>query len=248
MSASADYTLSSSGEEGMAWDGYKTKGGYYKTVSRVSSVDECFTKCAERSRCSSFTYSESRRTCALSTKEGATSSSEVSSSTVEFCRSSGKIAGFVVSSQAQPSGTGYTADEVAKHNSRDSAWVVYDGKVYDLTDFVNLHPGGRSEILDAAGKDATSAFDRENSHREAELLTMKTYYIGDLVGGGVESQLSDAAVDDDGDDTDDDDDDDDRYDDDTDDDDDDRYDDDTDDDDDDDDRYDDDTDDDTDDD
>ncbi|KAI8111357.1 hypothetical protein M9434_004929 [Picochlorum sp. BPE23] len=249
MSSRAEYTLSSSGEEGMAWDGYKTKGGYYKTLSRISNVDECFTKCADRSRCSSFTYSKSRRTCALSTQEGATSSAEVSSGTVEFCRSSGRIAGFVVRSQVQTlAGKGYTADEVAKHNSVDSAWVVYDGKVYDLTDFVNLHPGGRGDILRAAGTDATAAFDRENSHREAELLTLKTYYIGDFVGGGMDSQLPEAAVDDDGDDTDDDDDDtddDDRFDDDTDDDDDDtddddddRYDTDNDTDDDDDDRYD----------
>jgi len=137
----------------------------------------------------------------------------VSSSTVQFCPSSGRIAGFIVRSQSQPSGGGYTAAEVATHNSRDSVWVVYDGKVYDLTDFVNLHPGGRGEILDVAGTDATSAFDRENSHKDAELLTLKTYYIGDLVGGGMGSPLPEAAVD--GYDTDDEDDD--RFDDDTDD-------------------------------
>src|SRR6056297_2638994 len=113
--------------------------------------------------------------CVFRTRGRATSSAEVSSGTVEFCRSSGKIAGFVVRGQVQLSGKGYTADEVAKHNSVDSAWVVYDGKVYDLTDFVNLHPGGRGDILRAAGTDATAAFDRENSHREAELLTLKTY-------------------------------------------------------------------------
>lgn len=164
-------------------------------VSRISSVDACFAKYADRSRCSSFAYSESNGTCSLSTKEGSTSAAEVSSSTVQFCPSSGRIAGFIVRSQSQPSGTGYTAAEVATHNSRDSAWVVYDGKVYDLTDFVNLHPGGQGAILRAAGTDATSAFDRVNSHKDAEMLTLKTYYIGDLVGGGMGSPLPEPTVD-----------------------------------------------------
>ncbi|EEH03778.1 L-lactate ferricytochrome c oxidoreductase [Histoplasma capsulatum G186AR] len=51
------------------------------------------------------------------------------------------------------------AAEVAKHNSADSCWVVLYGKVYDVTDFLQKHPGGAQIILQLAGKDATDEFD-----------------------------------------------------------------------------------------
>lgn len=49
--------------------------------------------------------------------------------------------------------------EVAKHNSRESCWVIISGKVYDVTDFLDEHPGGASIILQYGGKDATEEYD-----------------------------------------------------------------------------------------
>ncbi|KAJ5662847.1 hypothetical protein N7507_003578 [Penicillium longicatenatum] len=51
------------------------------------------------------------------------------------------------------------AAEVAKHNTRESCWVVLYGKVYDVTDFLSSHPGGAKIILKLAGKDATEEYD-----------------------------------------------------------------------------------------
>jgi len=48
--------------------------------------------------------------------------------------------------------------EVAKHNSKASCWVVLDGKVLDVTNFLADHPGGELAILTFAGKDATEEF------------------------------------------------------------------------------------------
>ncbi|KAH8737036.1 FMN-dependent dehydrogenase-domain-containing protein [Ilyonectria robusta] len=48
---------------------------------------------------------------------------------------------------------------VAKHNTADSCWVVLYGKVYDVTDFLPEHPGGKKIILKLAGKDATEEYD-----------------------------------------------------------------------------------------
>lgn len=48
--------------------------------------------------------------------------------------------------------------EVAQHKSLQSCWVIIDQIVYDLTSFVELHPGGSKIILRYAGKDASRAF------------------------------------------------------------------------------------------
>jgi flavocytochrome c len=49
--------------------------------------------------------------------------------------------------------------EVAKHNKENDCWVVLYDKVYDLTSFLEEHPGGKDSVMLYAGKDATEAFD-----------------------------------------------------------------------------------------
>ena len=46
-------------------------------------------------------------------------------------------------------------DEVAKHASAESCWVIVHGKAYDVTEFLPEHPGGSGIILKYAGQDAT---------------------------------------------------------------------------------------------
>lgn len=43
------------------------------------------------------------------------------------------------------------AAELRSHNSADSLWVSYRGNVYDVTDFVDEHPGGAKSLIEAAG-------------------------------------------------------------------------------------------------
>lgn len=49
----------------------------------------------------------------------------------------------------------FTWTDVAKHNSRESAWVSVAGKVYDVTAWISKHPGGEDVVLLAAGRDAS---------------------------------------------------------------------------------------------
>ncbi|ESK97375.1 mitochondrial cytochrome [Moniliophthora roreri MCA 2997] len=49
--------------------------------------------------------------------------------------------------------------EVAQHNTRESCWIIVHGKVYDVTEFLDDHPGGSKIILKYAGKDATQEYD-----------------------------------------------------------------------------------------
>ena len=43
-------------------------------------------------------------------------------------------------------------DEVRKHCTEDSLWVVYGGEVFDVTGFIREHPGGATAILSAGGQ------------------------------------------------------------------------------------------------
>ncbi|KAJ7103392.1 FMN-dependent dehydrogenase-domain-containing protein [Mycena belliarum] len=53
----------------------------------------------------------------------------------------------------------WSLEEVAKHNSQGSCWVIIKNNVYDVTDFLQEHPGGAKIILKYAGRDATSAYE-----------------------------------------------------------------------------------------
>merc|ERR1719191_1188995 len=55
-------------------------------------------------------------------------------------------------------GGGYSLEEVAKHTTKEDCWVVVDGQVLDVTNFLGEHPGGELAILTFAGKDATAEF------------------------------------------------------------------------------------------
>src|SRR5690242_3032626 len=52
----------------------------------------------------------------------------------------------------------YTLAEVATHKNNSSCWTAINGKVYDLTSWINRHPGGPERILNICGTDATDAF------------------------------------------------------------------------------------------
>ena len=51
-----------------------------------------------------------------------------------------------------------TDDELKKHNKRDDCWVVLKGFVYDVTKYLDIHPGGTHCIVDDAGDDCTADF------------------------------------------------------------------------------------------
>ena len=57
----------------------------------------------------------------------------------------------------------YDYNEIIKHNHAKDCWVVLHGKVYDLTLFLDKHPGGKDAILKYAGTDGTDGFDSVHS-------------------------------------------------------------------------------------
>lgn len=82
--------------------------------------------------------------------------------------------------------------EVEKHDTKDSAWFVYEGRVYDATPFLKDHPGGADSILLVAGTDATDEFNAIHSAKAKAMLT--EYYIGDLEGAQTAPLANGAAA------------------------------------------------------
>ncbi|KAG8818680.1 Cytochrome b2, mitochondrial precursor [Serendipita sp. 401] len=63
-----------------------------------------------------------------------------------------------------------TLEEVQKHNSEESAWIIVGDKVYDVTDFLHMHPGGADIILRHAGKDVDEIFSSIHSPTVLKML------------------------------------------------------------------------------
>ncbi|KAG5928081.1 hypothetical protein E4U42_001285 [Claviceps africana] len=62
----------------------------------------------------------------------------------------------------------FTRAEVESHNSASSCYVTIGSKVYDVTDFVDDHPGGGSLVLEYAGKDVENILKDSTSHRHSD--------------------------------------------------------------------------------
>uniref|UniRef100_A0A6S8FYB3 Cytochrome b5 heme-binding domain-containing protein n=2 Tax=Sar TaxID=2698737 RepID=A0A6S8FYB3_9STRA len=81
-----------------------------------------------------------------------------------------------------------TLEEVAKHNTEKDCWIIFKGKVYEVTDYLEDHPGGVEIITDLAGQDCTEDFE-DVGHSQEAYDQLEEYYIGD-----VGSDSSDAGV------------------------------------------------------
>ncbi|KAF4670450.1 Delta 8 Fatty Acid Desaturase [Perkinsus chesapeaki] len=108
-----------------------------------------------------FTSGSSAGSRAVEDKED-DSSNEVHQTSMKPLRDSNK-ADRVQTNSSQKEGTAqlpsFTWEEVAKHSSRESCWIVVHGYVYDLTSWLDRHPGGILPILNCAGDvDATDVF------------------------------------------------------------------------------------------
>lgn len=86
-----------------------------------------------------------------------------------------------------------SADEVKKHNSNRSLWMVIRNNVYDVTPFLEEHPGGTDPLMEAAGQDATIAFD-DVGHSADAINMLKKYKIGTLAPGQGCSKLKWALI------------------------------------------------------
>ncbi|KAK6931365.1 Cytochrome b5-like heme/steroid binding domain [Dillenia turbinata] len=73
----------------------------------------------------------------------------------------------------------YSMHEASQHNTKNDCWIVIDGKVYDVSTYLDDHPGGDDVLLEVTGKDAKEAFEDAGHSQDAREL-METFCIGEL--------------------------------------------------------------------
>ncbi|XP_038067440.1 fatty acid 2-hydroxylase-like [Patiria miniata] len=63
--------------------------------------------------------------------------------------------------------------------------LVREGRVFDVTDFVGMHPGGEKPLKNNAGRDVTTLMTRPNPHRHSSnaYKLLEAYYVGELENG-----------------------------------------------------------------
>ncbi len=77
-------------------------------------------------------------------------------------------------------GSSYTLTQISTHNSATSCWSAINGEVYDLTRWVDGHPGGRAAILMICGKDGSPVFNLQHGGQRKPATILINYKIGSL--------------------------------------------------------------------
>ena len=72
----------------------------------------------------------------------------------------------------------YTLAQVATHSNSSSCWSVINTSVYDLTSWINSHPGGKQAILTICGKDGTTAFENQHGGQRRPEQELASFFIG----------------------------------------------------------------------
>jgi hypothetical protein len=76
--------------------------------------------------------------------------------------------------------SGYTMAKVKENNSATSCWSLINGNVYDLTKWINSHPGGSSAIKGICGRDGSSNFNGRHGGQSNPAENLAMHLLGPL--------------------------------------------------------------------
>jgi len=79
----------------------------------------------------------------------------------------------------------YTQEQVGVHNKSADCWLVVEGNVYNITDYLPKHEKYTISLPDYCGKDATEAWNTKGTKGEPHVkkakLLLKKYFVGELI-------------------------------------------------------------------
>ncbi|MCC7160563.1 cytochrome b5 domain-containing protein [Candidatus Nomurabacteria bacterium] len=72
----------------------------------------------------------------------------------------------------------YTLTQVGAHSNSSSCWTIVRSTVYDLTPWIDQHPGGAGAILSMCGIDATADFEDQHGGQRRPENELQGFEIG----------------------------------------------------------------------
>lgn len=79
-----------------------------------------------------------------------------------------------------PGAPSYTLAQIATHNNASSCYSAINSKVYDLTLWINVHPGGKDKILSICGTDGSAQFNAQHSGQRKPMTALARFLVGTL--------------------------------------------------------------------
>lgn len=99
--------------------------------------------------------------------------------------------------QSGSDGRVISLEELAEHNHADSCWKAIDGRVYDITDYIDDHPTPASVLTDWCGMESTEGwYDKGNGrpHSPGAQALLAQFDIGALEGHEGTSPIAEAET------------------------------------------------------
>ena len=115
-----------------------------------------------------------------SAKPTATPTAKPVASTAPSASASAAAKPSVTPTAAATVAAGYTMAQVKANKSASKCWSVINGNVYDLTAWINSHPGGSGSIISLCGIDGTQDFLAMHRNQSKPESRLSSYLLGPL--------------------------------------------------------------------
>ncbi len=85
-----------------------------------------------------------------------------------------------VTTTPTPQAGTYTLAQIAQHPNAQSCWTTVNGSVYDVTAWINQHPGGSKAILGMCGRDGSADYNDQHGGQRRPANELASFKIGTL--------------------------------------------------------------------
>ena len=85
------------------------------------------------------------------------------------------------------------ASEISKHSIAKDCWSIVNGNVYNLTTYVQSHPGGAGVIKNICGRDGSAAFKNQHGSSSKPNNVLSAFLLGS-VGSQISSNISQSVI------------------------------------------------------
>ena len=72
----------------------------------------------------------------------------------------------------------WTGQELKVHNNKSSCYTVINDKVYDITKYIPMHPGGKGSIMSICGTDGTQLFMGKHGKDKSPNIMLRQMQVG----------------------------------------------------------------------